>query len=45
MHGEKVAIPAQILIDQKGMIRWKRVATRVTDRPDPPDVIAEISKL
>ena len=33
--GLGIALPANILIDRTGRIVWKRVATRIQDRPHP----------
>lgn len=38
--GGDIAVPAQVLIDQDGAIIWRRMANRITDRPDPEQVLA-----
>jgi peroxiredoxin len=43
--GSDVAMPAHILIDQSGKIRWKYVAHRVHERPYPEEILEQIRKL
>lgn len=43
--GSDIAIPAHILIDRGGAIRWTRVSSLVQDRPDPKEVLEQIQKL
>lgn len=40
-----IAVPAHVLIDRGGAIRWTRVSTLIQDRPDPKEVMAQIEKL
>lgn len=40
-----IAIPAHLLIDEKGVIRWYYVSKRVQDRPDPAQVVGMIEGL
>jgi thioredoxin-dependent peroxiredoxin len=45
MHGEDIAIPAQILVGRDGKILNRHISARVTDRLDPDDVVEMIRKL
>ena len=40
-----IALPANILIDRTGGIVWKRVATRIQDRPHPDEVLEAVRSL
>ena len=39
---KKIALPAVFVIDPKGVIRWRRVSTSVTDRPEEDEVIEAV---
>ena len=43
--GTDIAIPAHFLVDREGKIRWRHVAHRIEDRPDPARVLEEIAAL
>lgn len=43
--GSDIAIPAHFLLDRDGVIQWRFVSDRVTNRPEPSQVIDEIRKL
>ncbi len=43
--GADIAIPAHFLIDRDGVIQWRFVSDRVTNRPEPSQEIEEIRKL
>ena len=40
-----LATPATFIIDKQGVIRWKRVGSRVGDRPPASKVLEELGKL
>ena len=40
--GKTLAIPANILIDKKGIVRWTHYAIAVMDRPDPSEVLKKV---
>jgi peroxiredoxin len=42
-HG--IAIPAIVVIDRQGIIRWRRVSDSITDRPDEDIVIDIVGRL
>ncbi len=45
-HGGKdIALPAHFLIDRDGVVRWRHVADRVPDRPDPEQLIHIVREL
>ena len=37
--GKKLFVPANILIDEKGVVAWTHYARTVMDRPDPGEVL------
>jgi peroxiredoxin len=41
--GKTLAVPANILVDKTGMVRWAHYAEIVSDRPDPKAVLAQLS--
>lgn len=41
----KIALPAIVVIDRDGVIRWRRVSRSVTDRPSEDDVIDVLGRL
>src|SRR5262245_58338904 len=43
--GSDVPLPAQFLIDRDGKVAWRRVATKIHDRPDPAEVQRHIRAL
>jgi peroxiredoxin len=43
--GVDIALPAHVLIDQKGRIAWRHLAKRYQDRPYPATIQEEIRKL
>ncbi len=42
-HG--IAIPAIVVIDRHGVIRWRRVSDSITDRPEEDTVIDVLGRL
>jgi peroxiredoxin Q/BCP len=45
-HAEKeIALPSIFVIDQKGIIRWKRISRSVTDRPSEDDVLDIVERV
>ena len=48
-HDERMgfdhSLPALILVDRGGIIRWKRVAASVQDRPAPYRILEQIAAL
>ena len=44
-QGQDLALPANILIDAAGRIRWRHVARRVPDRMSPADLDREVEKV
>jgi len=45
LEGETIAVPAELLVRTDGTIAWRHVATRITDRADPDDVLVAIGTL
>jgi peroxiredoxin len=43
--GGDVALPAQLLIDRGGTVRWAHVARAITDRPDPAKLLERVRAL
>ena len=43
--GDGLATPSTFIIDKQGVIRWKRVGSRVGDRPPASKVLEELGKL
>lgn len=43
--GTDIAIPAHVLIAPDGSILWRRLATRIQDRPAPAEVLAAIENM
>ena len=43
--GDGLSAPATFVIDKQGVIRWKRVGSRVGDRPPASKVLEELGKL
>ena len=45
-HGTgEVAIPAHLLLARDGTILWRFAAGRITERPDPAEVLAQVRRL
>jgi peroxiredoxin len=44
-HDSVVALPANFLIEPGGRIVWRYLSSRVQDRADPADVLAQIKAL
>ena len=45
-HAEKkIALPAIIVIDRTGKVRWRRVGESVTDRPEEDEVLDVVAGL
>ena len=44
-EGADIAIPAHLLLDRSGTIRWRYVARKSHDRPHPDEDLAAISAL
>jgi peroxiredoxin len=40
--GKTLAIPANILLDSTGVVRWAHFANIVSDRPDPKEVLKKV---
>jgi peroxiredoxin len=40
--GKTLAIPANILLDSSGVVRWVHYANIVSDRPDPKEVLQKV---
>jgi peroxiredoxin len=45
MRGQDIALPANILIDAAGQIRWRHIARRVPDRMSPADLDLEVEEV
>ena len=43
--GADIAIPAHLLLDRSGTIRWRYVARKAHDRPHPDDDLEAINSL
>lgn len=43
--GKKMAVPANILVDKNGIVRWAHYAQIVMDRPDPKTVLQAVQAL
>ena len=43
--GKTLAVPANILVDSTGMVRWAHYAEIVSDRPDPKAVLSQVAAL
>ena len=43
--GKRLAIPANILVDRRGVVRWVHFAQVVMDRPDPKRVLEQVETL
>jgi|GEM_PF-3871076 len=37
-----MAVPANILVDPSGVVRWAHYANVVMDRPDPKEVLKKV---
>ncbi len=45
-HAEKkIALPAIVVIDREGIVRWRRVSESVTDRPEEDVVLDVVARL
>lgn len=45
-HAEKrIALPAVVIVDRDGIVRWRRVSDSVTDRPDEDVLLNVVSRL
>lgn len=44
-QGEDIAIRASILIDERGIERWRRVSATVRDVPSAEEALAEVRRL
>lgn len=44
-ESKDIAIPSHFVISKDGHIRWRHIAERVQDRPDPQNGIAALKKL
>lgn len=42
LEGNDIAVPSMFLINRQGRLVWFRKATRITDRPDPREVLTVI---
>ena len=40
-----LAVPANVLVDKDGIVKWAHYATIVADRPDPNDVLEKVRQL
>ena len=45
LHDADVAVPAHVLVDSDGRIAWRRVSSKIQDRPDPLDVLMQIARV
>jgi peroxiredoxin len=45
LHGEDIAIPAQLLVARDGTIVWRHVARRIQDRVHPEQTLAALERL
>ena len=43
--GDGLAAPSTFIVDQDGVIKWRRVGTAVGDRPSVGTIIAQLSKI
>jgi peroxiredoxin len=43
--GGDIAVPAMLLVEAGGRVRWRHRAGAIQERPDPSDLAAEIGKL
>ena len=44
-HDLDVALPANILLDDRGRVFWSRISSSVQDRADPAEVAAQVDRL
>lgn len=44
-NGTDIAVPAMFLIDRDGKLVWTHKAKRITDRPNPRDVLKAIQAM
>ena len=42
---KKIALPAIVVVDREGIIRWRRVSTSVLDRPEEDEVLEVVRGL
>jgi peroxiredoxin len=45
LHGEDIAIPAQLLVTRDGTIAWRHLARRIQDRAYPAETLAALERL
>ncbi len=43
--GGDIAVPAMLLLEKGGLVRWRHRAGLIQERPDPAEVLAEIRRL
>jgi peroxiredoxin len=43
--GQDVPVPATVVIDRDGVVRWAKLADNVQGRPDPKDVLGAVRAL
>jgi len=43
--GKDVPVPATVVIDRAGVVRWSKLADNVQSRPDPKDVLGAVRAL
>jgi thioredoxin-dependent peroxiredoxin len=42
---KKIALPAIIVVDSSGVVRWRRISGSVTDRPEEDEVLDVVDRL
>jgi peroxiredoxin len=45
LDGETIALPATLLVRPDGTLAWRHVAGRITERPHPARILAELERL
>lgn len=45
LRGDRLAAPATFILDQDGVIRWKRVSTEIAHRPSVDLILRQLSKI
>jgi peroxiredoxin len=45
-HADKeISLPAVVVVDRHGVVRWRRVSSSVSDRPDEDSVLEILGRL
>ncbi len=43
--GKRLAVPANLLLDRHGILRWAHIASEVSDRPKVEEILQAVSRL